>query len=219
MPSRCTESHSGSEYEHYLNDLGPGAPWYGKCHCWPEFGPYLWSYMPKPPPAREPDPMAGVVDRLLAQLPGLRGGPEPFRHSPPRIMPQSPVTTATRAPVVSQGQLVGTWFRLLLALAFGVMMASWPYQRACGLPLLGYLTAVTVVVWSGALAATAAWRYRVALAHILSLILVLYGLMLAMAEVLPRTGYAMKNATWQCGEADAPYSWTASYRLNPTVSS
>jgi hypothetical protein len=174
--------------------------------------------MPKPSPAPEPDPMAGVVDRLLAQLPGLQGGREAPRHSPYRITPQSPVTTATRAPV-SQGGLVGTWLRLLLALAFGVTMASWPYQRGCGLPLLGYLTAVTVVVWSGALAATAAWRYRVALAHVLSLILILYGLLLAMAEVLPRTGYAMKHATWQCGEVDPPYSWTATYRFNPTVGS
>jgi hypothetical protein len=109
--------------------------------------------------------------------------------------------------------------RLLLALAFGITMASWPYQRTCGFPLLGYLSAVTFVVWVGCWSATAAWRFRIALAHVLSLILILYGLTLGVAEILPRTGYAMRHATWQCGESNPPYSWTANYRLNPSESS
>ena len=33
--------------------------------------------MPKPSSGREPDPMGRVVDRLLAQLPGLRAPPSP----------------------------------------------------------------------------------------------------------------------------------------------
>jgi hypothetical protein len=168
--------------------------------------------------------MAGVVDRLLAQLPGLQGQPETFRKPATRSASFSSGNasagyTQVRTSDLTPGPSLGTWSRLLLALAFGMMMASWPYSRACGFPLLGYLSAVTMVVWAGALAATAAWRYRIALAHVLSLILILYGLTLAMAEVLPRTGYAMRHATWQCGESEPPLSWTANYRLNPLIGS
>jgi hypothetical protein len=66
------------------------------------------------------------------------------------------------------------------------------------------------------LTAIAAWRNRIALAHVLSLNLILYGLMLAMAEILPRTGYAMRHASWQCEDAEPHRSWTANYRLNST---
>lgn len=163
--------------------------------------------------------MAGVVDRLLAQLPGLQGQPQTFRSSASRSASHSVGNAPVRVSVETEGNPLGAWFRLLLALAFGMMMASWPYSRTCGFPLLGYLAAVTMVVWSGSLAAAAAWRHRIALAHVLSLVLILYGLTLAMAEVLPRTGYAMRHATWQCGESEPPLSWTANYRLNPLIGS
>jgi hypothetical protein len=163
--------------------------------------------------------MAGVVDRLLAQLPGLQGQPQTFRSSTPRVVLASSGSTPARTSVPGQGEVLGSWLRLLLALAFGMTMAGWPYQRVCGFPLLGYLGAVTLVIWSGLWAATAAWRHRVALAHVLSLILILYGLTLAMAEVLPRTGYATRHANWQCGESDPPIAWTANHRLNPVEGS
>lgn len=88
--------------------------------------------------------------------------------------------------------------RVLLGLTLGVMMAGWPYLRTCGFPLFGYLCAITTVIVAGGWAAVAAWRYRVALAHIVSLIIVFYGIMLVTAELLPRTGYATDHATWQC---------------------
>jgi hypothetical protein len=167
------------------------------------------SQMAKPPPSNPPDPMAGIVDRLLAQLPGLQGAPEAVRPSTPRVVSQYSVSTPARAPVMTQGHVLGSWLRLLLALAFGMTMASWPYQRTCGFPLFGYLGAVVLVIWAGGWAATSAWRYRMALAHVLSLILILYGLMLGMAEILPRSGYTARQATWQCDESSSPQSWTA----------
>jgi hypothetical protein len=36
---------------------------------------------------------------------------------------------------------------------------------------------------------------------VLSLVVVLYGLVLSMAEFLPRTGYATHHATWRCAES------------------
>jgi hypothetical protein len=80
------------------------------------------------------------------------------------------------------------------------MMAWWPYTRTCGLPLVGYLGATLIVMVTGLWAAAASWRYRVAVAHIIALTVLLYGLTLGVAELLPRTGYAVDHASWQCDE-------------------
>ena len=155
--------------------------------------------MPKPSPGPKPDPMTGVVDRLLAQLPGLHSEPH---VTPARSRPGGQWTTPVslaRAASATQSQLIGVWARVFLGLAVGVMMgAGWPYPRACGMPLAGYLGAVFTVILTGAWAASAAWRYRASLAHIVSLIILFYGIVLAAAELLPRTGYAVDHAVWQC---------------------
>jgi len=96
--------------------------------------------------------------------------------------------------------MIEMWIRVLLGLSLAVMMGGWPYARACGFPLLGYLGAVTTVIVAGALAATASWKVRSGLAHIIALILIFYGVMLAGSELLPRTGYAVDRATWTCEE-------------------
>lgn len=160
--------------------------------------------MPKPLPRQGPDPMAGVVDRLLAQLPGLQGHPEPPRSTPLRVSSHPGLSTSvTRVPQSGQRQMLGMWIRVLLGLSLAVMMGSWPYSRVCGLPLLGYLGAVATVILAGTVAAIASWKLRSGLAHTIALILIFYGMMLAGSELLPRTGYAVDQATWQC-EASAP---------------
>jgi hypothetical protein len=96
--------------------------------------------------------------------------------------------------------LVGVWTRIVLGLALSVMMGGWPYSRACGLPLAGYLGAVLAVILAGSWAAMAAWKYRAGLAHIVSLLILFYGVVLAAAELLPRAGYSVDRATWGCEE-------------------
>jgi hypothetical protein len=157
--------------------------------------------MPKPSPGPKPDPMAGVVDRLLAQLPGLHSEPH-ISAARPRAAGQwtTPVSVPRTEPT-SQSRLIGVWARVLLGLALGVMMGAWPYLTTCGLPLAGYLGAVVTVILSGAWAASAAWRYRAGFAHVVSLIIMFYGILLAGSELLPRTGYAVDRATWGCEEA------------------
>jgi hypothetical protein len=155
--------------------------------------------MPKPPPGREPDPMARVVDRLLAQLPGLQGEPALSQGSRSRFPTVVGHASATpRLQEATQSELIGVWMRLLLGLSLGMMMARWPYSRTCGLPLFGYLSAVVTVMLAGVWAAAAAWKFRTALAHIVALILVVYSVLLVAAELLPRTGYALYQATWLC---------------------
>jgi hypothetical protein len=154
--------------------------------------------MPKPSPQRTPDPLAGVVDRLLAQLPGLQSSPEPARAPGRSAAPVTVVRAANRsAPPVEAGAL-GMWIRVLLGLSLAVTMGGWPYSRECGLPLLSYLAAVLMVLFAGIWAATASWERRSVLAHVISLTLILYGIILTGSELLPRTGYAVRQATWGC---------------------
>jgi hypothetical protein len=145
--------------------------------------------------------MAGVVDRLLAELPGLQGEPIASRSSPRASLATGAGTAPVRAAeAVTPRQWLGVWIRVLLGLAPGVMMAGWPYLHSCGTSLVGYLGAVLTVTLAGIWAAASAWRYRVALAHVVALMIVLYGFALLTAELLPRTGYALEHASWQCEE-------------------
>jgi hypothetical protein len=160
--------------------------------------------MPKPAPGQQPDPMAGVVDRLLAQLPGLQGASQaPRVAARPGGAPGSPIQYLEASP---HEDLIGPWGRVVLGLALGTMMAWWPYSRACGFPLAGYLGAITTVIVAGGWAAVGSWRHRTSLAHIVSLIVMLYGVMLGAAELLPRTGYAVDQSTWQCGDAASQFT-------------
>jgi len=161
--------------------------------------------MPKSPPGREPDPMARVVDRLLSQLPGLQGtanpAPAPSRPSAGEIY------TVSGGRLIEPPTVIGLWGRVALGLALGVMMTAWPYFRECGLPLFGYLFAVSAVVVAGGWIAVTAWKLRNGVAHVLALVLLFWGIVLTAAELLPRTGYAAEPATWQCVVPDSGPSW------------
>jgi hypothetical protein len=168
---------------------------------------FPWSQMPKPPPQRGPvhDPMVGVVDRLLAQLPGLQTHSEPPKpngaRAPGYSVAATAATAASRESTKREGDVSGMWLRVVLGLSLAVMMGWWPYARTCGLPLFGYMAAVSTVMFAGAWAGSASWRVRNGLAHTIALVLLLYGMLLGASELLPRTGYAVERATWTCQEA------------------
>jgi hypothetical protein len=120
-----------------------------------------------------------------------------------------PTKTAKGAPAKSQNadlqKTTTTWgvfLRLSLAVLLGVGMVFWPYSARCGLGLTGYLGAVAALLVSGVWSSVWTFRHRAAKAHILSLLLVLWGLTLGAIEVLPRTGYAKPTAAhpaeWAC---------------------
>ena len=96
----------------------------------------------------------------------------------------------------------GVFARLVLSVALGIAIVFWPYASRCGLGLLAYLGAVVVVTGSGVWSAIWTFRHRAAKAHVLSLLIVLWGLVLGATEVLPRTGYAVPTlehpASWSC---------------------
>ena len=114
----------------------------------------------------------------------------------------TPETKAQVKEQRSRTRTLGVLARLTLAVALGLGMLFWPYEHRCGFALAGYLASVAVVTASGVWSAVWSWRHRSPRAHLLSLLIVLWGLTLGAVEVLPRTGYARpavdRPTTWLC---------------------
>ncbi len=96
--------------------------------------------------------------------------------------------------------------RLVLVAALGVALALWPYERECGSGLFGFLGVELMIVIGGIWVAFTTWRYRLPRMHIVSLFIILGGLTLLAAEVLPRTGYASVDPkhppSFTCSDVD-----------------
>ena len=106
------------------------------------------------------------------------------------------------APAGSRGATFMLYARIGLSVALGVGMMFWPYDARCGAGLTLYLGAVAAVVISGIWSAVWSWRHRAARLHVLSLLIVVWGLVLGAIDVLPRIGYAKvtlpHQASWVC---------------------
>ncbi|GAC1647085.1 MAG: hypothetical protein NVS4B3_00560 [Gemmatimonadaceae bacterium] len=106
-------------------------------------------------------------------------------------------------PAARQTSTIGVFARLVLSVALGVGMLFWPYAARCGGGLLAYVAATVVVAGSGVWSAVWTWRHHAARAHVLSLLILVWGLLLAGIEILPRAGYAKPTeahpAIWSCG--------------------
>jgi hypothetical protein len=150
------------------------------------------------------------IDKQLASLPDEALVPAPAPAAPakpaPGAKPAKPAKAAAPAPAAPAGErpprMWAMYARLSLAVALGGAMVLWPYEARCGLGLAAYLAAVGVVVTSGIWSAVWTWRHRASRAHVLSMLIVLWGLILGAMEVLPRVGYAKPDlrhpTTWQC---------------------
>jgi hypothetical protein len=147
---------------------------------------------------------AAIVDKLLKQLPhadpslGAIAG-KPKRPPPPRSRTPLP----SRQPKRGSTPL-GVRVRLLVALALGVAITQWPYSHDCGLASAPYLAIAAMIVIMAAWAAAGSWKHRLPVAHVLSLGLILWGLIVAAHDVLPRVGYAGAEGTWACAIESEP---------------
>jgi hypothetical protein len=121
--------------------------------------------------------MSREVDRLLANLSSSLGT-QPDRERPSR--PGAPVSQPISQPRIAvgvaradgpptRGDHVALWARVLLV---AVLAAGW---IACG-----------------------AWRLRSGAAHVVALVLLFSGIVLAAEQTLPRIGYAAERASWRC---------------------
>lgn len=125
--------------------------------------------------------------------------------------PKAGAPPAQRAAVAAERENTRTWpafLRLALASALGVGILFWPYPKQCGPELIGYLIAVSAVFVGGLWSSVWTWRHRTARAHVLSLLLVIWGLVLGAIEVLPHAGYAkadpLRPQGWSCKAPVAP---------------
>lgn len=162
--------------------------------------------MPHAPSSPTPSRALAIeIDRLLKKLPGA----EPARAIPhdAASVRRRPPTRRSRAVAAKrvdwfspdQALRLGVWLRALAATGLGVAVAWWPYGRACGWMLSGYLAVIGVVLIAGGWASFSAWRMRAAAAHVLAHLVMFWGIVLAAEQVLPRIGYAAISASWVCG--------------------
>lgn len=136
------------------------------------------------------DKLMAKVDKQIESVSDAQMFPEKKAASPV----QKVETAAARESTTSWPAIL----RLVLSSMLGIGVLFWPYANRCGAGLGGYLTVVTIVVASGVWSAVWTWRHRTGRAHALSLLLIIWGLVLASAEVLPRTGYAKQKLPWSC---------------------
>jgi hypothetical protein len=117
----------------------------------------------------------------------------------------APVGTAGRPVVLPQRRFVAlAWFWTALALVLAVALPLWPNDKSCGLRLVFYLGAAVLALLMGVLGALASWSYRRGLAHLLSLLAIVWAGVMAAREILPRAGYARQELRWTCPEEPTP---------------
>lgn len=148
---------------------------------------------------RDWDKEMAEIDRIIAGSPPARLG---AGDAPGKKAAAAPAPAARPAPAagrtVGRREALATWARVGLGVLLGIGMTQWPYLHACGTPLFLYLGAVAVVGLSGLWGMVSSWRNRMGAAHIVSLLVVGWGAVLAAAVILPRTGYARTAALWFC---------------------
>ncbi|HXJ31944.1 MAG TPA: hypothetical protein VNG35_14960 [Gemmatimonadales bacterium] len=143
---------------------------------------------------RDWDKELAEVDRLLNQLPS---------HREEQVAAQAskraqPAARPGPSPSDLGGGRIGTWARVGLGLLLGIGMPLWPYDHACGIKLFIYLGGVLTVVVAGVWSSLSSWKRRMGTAHLISQLLVVWGLVLTAEVLLPRMGYAKTPATWFC---------------------
>jgi len=144
------------------------------------------------------------VDKLLAKLPDAdptlgRGVPTVPRISQSHVA-HGAAGGGAPGSLARGREWLSTWTRVGLGVLLGVGMMAWPYTHGCGLKLIFYLIGVSTLVVAGVWSSLSSWRRRLGFAHLLSQMLIIWGLVLAAREVLPRIGYAKVAAPFFCPE-------------------
>ena len=103
---------------------------------------------------------------------------------------QSEAERRAKEKAQQRAAMIGASARLILVFGLGAAIVIWPYSRQCGWGWIGYVGVEAVIVAGGLWVAFTTWRGRLPKMHAFSLLIVLGGLVLIAAEVLPRIGYA-----------------------------
>ena len=133
---------------------------------------------------RDWDKELADIDRAIARQPA------PSSREP---------TVRGTEPVPARRRFVAlTWFWTGLAVLLAVALAVWPYDKNCGLRLIFFLGAGGIALLAGVLGALTAWVHHRGLAHLLSLLVIVWAGVMVVREILPRTGYAKEARGWTC---------------------
>jgi hypothetical protein len=144
------------------------------------------------------------LKKIERQFDGLP--PEP---SPAFKKMQSEEERRAKERVQQRTAMFGAGARLVLVFALFAALWFWPYARDCGGGLFSYIGVEGVIVAGGIWVGITTWKYRLPRMHALSLLVVLVGLGLIAADILPRTGYAAIDPkhppqTWCADETNPP---------------
>ena len=155
--------------------------------------------------SRDWDKELAKIDAQIRSLPEEDAAPPvpaPVKGKP---APGAAVLPGGAAPGVTgkPASRAGAFMRLGLAGALAVGMILWPFDNHCGVGLALYLFSVATLIVAGGWSAVWTWRHRTSRAHVVALIIVLWGILLASVEILPRVGYGPatldRPRIWTCG--------------------
>jgi hypothetical protein len=154
---------------------------------------------------RDWDKELADIDRVIDK----QGATAPRGAPPPALPPGGTMSPAPRAPVptepvVGRGSVARTWFWMALAVLLAAALPLWPYGKGCGLQLFFYLGAGALALLAGAAGAINSWRSRRGIAHVVSLLVIVFAGVMAAREVLPRIGYAAESQAWLCPSVPEP---------------
>lgn len=120
----------------------------------------------------------------------------------PAGKPAASAAPSSRPSAVLSGSTWGAWVKVSIAVAAAAGLMYWPWPARCGVPLVGFTAATGGVALLGVWSAVGTWRHRLGLAHLASLLVTIWGVVLGAREVLPRTGYAVPSleraGQWSC---------------------
>jgi hypothetical protein len=151
--------------------------------------------MTKPPP-RDWDKELADIDKIIAKQPLPVPAPAPSAPAPGQPRRAAPSPDLSQTP--RHRLVLTTWLRVVLALVVAAAMTQWPYSHGCGLQLVFYLGAAAGVILAGLWGTVISWKRRMPGAHLVSLLVTLWGAYLAGKVVLDRTGYPKIQRTWSC---------------------
>jgi len=143
-------------------------------------------------PPRDWDKELAAIDKVMAKgggapaaLPAQRGG-------------GAPASAPAPGRAVSKRAVLTTWIRAGLGILVAAAVLQWPYAHRCGLGLMLYLGAAATVAVAGSWTMIISWHRRQGWAHLTGLSVLLGGLALVAAVLLPRLGYAATPLFWMC---------------------
>lgn len=151
-------------------------------------------------PPRDWDKEMAEIDKLIAKQPvGTPGKPVPAAAAGAGSVSAAPAARALAPATQGRRAVLTAWVRVML----GVLVAAgvtlwWPYANACGIGLYAYAAATGGVVLAGLWGAATAWSRRLGLAHVVALLVALWGAGLLAKVILDRTTYVRHPAVWVC---------------------